>query len=302
MDTKRIGTIIKGYSGFYYVDIGDKVIACSLRGKNRLKNTDFLPGDKAEIEIIDYDKATGVVNKTLKRKNSLLRPQVANIDQVVITSSLKNPVPDFMLIDRLTIIAGVQGISPVLIFNKLDIAETGLVEEIKDIYRVSEYPMLFVSAEDQGTKEQVRQELIGILENKISIVAGISGVGKTSLINLLGLEQELKVGEISRKLKRGRHTTRHTELLQITKDSWIADSPGFSSLEFPDTLSAAQIPKVYPDFLKYDHLCKFNNCMHIKEPGCEIKKQLEAGGIHQKRYQNYMYFIEEIKSREERRY
>ena len=296
------GTIIKGYSGFYYVDTGNDVIACSLRGKNRLIKTDFFPGDKVEIEIIDQEKKVGVIDKISKRKNFLVRPPIANIDQVIITSAMKDPTPDFMLIDRLSVLAAIQWIYPVLVFNKTDLSEPGQEEIIRQIYKEAEFPLLFVSADEEKTKNEVRSELKKLLENKITIVAGISGVGKTSLINLLEIGEMHKVGEVSRKLKRGKHTTRHTELLQIGKESWVADSPGFSSLEFPDDVSAEEIPKAYPEFRKYDHLCKFNNCFHLKEPDCEIKRQLEAGIISKSRYNNYKYFIDEIRNRKERRY
>ncbi len=296
------GTIIKGYSGFYYVDTGNDVIACSLRGKNRLIKTDFFPGDKVEIEIIDQEKKVGVIDKISKRKNFLVRPPIANIDQVIITSAMKDPTPDFMLIDRLSVLAAIQWIYPVLVFNKTDLSEPGQEEIIRQIYKEAEFPLLFVSADEEKTKNEVRSELKKLLENKITIVAGISGVGKTSLINLLEIGEMHKVGEVSRKLKRGKHTTRHTELLQIGKESWVADSPGFSSLEFPDDVSAEEIPKAYPEFRKYDHLCKFNNCFHLKEPDCEIKRQLEAGVISKSRYNNYKYFIDEIRNRKERRY
>ena len=239
------GTIIKGYSGFYYVAVGEKLYECSLRGKNRLKNDAFLPGDRVEIQIVGEEK--GVIESVLKRKNVLLRPPMANIDQLVIVSGMKDPVPDFMLVDRLTVFARYQHIEAVLVFNKADLARKEDMPEILERYRETGFPVYFISTLEENAK--------GVLQNifagKISIVAGISGAGKTSIVNLLKEGHDLPVGKISAKLKRGRHTTRHTELIPIGPGSWIADSPGFSSLHFPKNFSPVMVTHAFPEFRKY---------------------------------------------------
>ena len=296
------GTIIKGYSGFYYVDVKGKIIECSLRGKNRLSKSDFYPGDHVEIRILNEEKGVGVIEKTLSRKNFLVRPPVANVDQLIITSALKEPAPDFMLIDRLMAIAFSKGIKPVLIFNKTDLVSKEELEEIRNIYAETGVQLLFITTLEENDLELLREILKELFQDKISSVAGISGVGKTSIVNIVKAGAELKVGEISEKLKRGKHTTRHTELIKIEDNSWIADSPGFSSLDFPKDFQTEQLPKVYPEFRKYDQKCKFKNCFHLEEPDCEVKRQLEINKISRIRYENYKYFLEELRKREGSQY
>ncbi len=296
------GTIIKGYSGFYYVDIGEKIISCSLRGKNRIKNKDFFPGDLVEIKIINEEKAEGVIEKTLDRKNFLLRPPVANIDQIIITSSMKEPSPDFMLIDRLMAVAVSKHIDPVLVYNKIDLVNEEEIDFVKKRYEESEAEIIFISTLEKDKNSYYKKKLEEVLKNKINILAGISGVGKTSIINILDSGENRAVGKISEKLKRGKHTTRHTELIQIGEHSWLADSPGFSSLDFPKDFKPEMLPKVYLDYLKHSHLCKFNNCFHLDEPDCEVKRKIEEGILSKERYENYKYLIEELKSREGSQY
>ncbi len=296
------GTIIKGYSSFYYVDTGDRIISCSLRGRSRLGKNDFYPGDLVEITITNEDKSEGVIERTLERKNFLLRPPVANIDQIIITSSMKEPSPDFMLIDRLMAVAVSKNIDPVLVFNKIDLVNEEETKAIKNRYQESEAEMFFISTLETEKIPLYRKELEEILMNKINILAGISGVGKTSIINILDGGDDRAVGKISEKLKRGKHTTRHTELIQIGEKSWLADSPGFSSLDFPMDFKPEMLPRVYNDYLKYSHLCKFNNCFHIDEPDCEIKRKIEEGILSKERYENYKYLVEELKNREGSQY
>lgn len=292
------GRIIKGYSGFYYVDTGKEVIACSLRGKYRIRNSDFLPGDLVEISITNQEKKVGVIEKTLKRKNTLKRPPVANIDQIIITNSLKNPGPDLLLTDRLIAVALSEGIQPFLVFNKSDLVSDEDIEEIKKIYRASDLPLLFMTTLEEEKIPHYKKELEEILSGKMSILAGLSGVGKTSIINILDAGDDRAVGSISDKLKKGRHTTRHTELIQIAENSWLADSPGFSSLDFPKDFKAEMLPNLYRDYLKQSHLCKFKNCKHINEPDCQIKRDLKEGLLNEGRYENYKYLMDELIKRE----
>ncbi len=292
------GRIIKGYSGFYYVDTGKEVIACSLRGKYRIRNSDFLPGDLVEISITNLEKKVGVIEKTLKRKNTLNRPPVANVDQIIITNSLKDPKPDFMLTDRLIAVALSEGIEPFLIFNKSDLVSDDEREEIEKIYSASNLPLLFMTTMEEEKIPLYKKELEGILYGKMSILAGLSGVGKTSIINILDAGDDRAVGRISEKLKKGRHTTRHTELIQISENSWIADSPGFSSLDFPKDFKPDMLPALYRDYIQLSKDCKFKNCKHINEPDCQVKRSLEEGLLSQSRYENYKYLMEELIKRE----
>ncbi len=296
------GTIIKGYSGFYYVDIGDEIISCSLRGKDRITNSFFYPGDFVEITITNKEKAVGVIEKTLDRKNYLTRPPIANVDQIIITSAMKEPAPDFMLIDRLMAVAISKNIDPILVFNKRDLVGEEEIAEIKKKYQESNVETIFISTMEKEKTAFYKEQLEGILMQKINILAGISGVGKTSIINILDGGDDRKVGGISQRLKRGKHTTRHTELIQIGVNSWLADSPGFSSLDFPKDFTPEMLPRAYPDYQKYSHLCKFNNCFHIEEPDCEIKRKVEENILSKERYNNYKYLIDELRKREGSQY
>lgn len=285
------GIIIKGYSGFYYVKHKDNLIECSLRGKNRIKKSDFFPGDRVEITLMSETK--GTIEKVVKRKNQLIRPAIANIDQVIIVSGIKNPTPDFQLIDRLTVLALNKRIEPIICFNKIDLATPELIEDIKQRYISTGFKIMFVNTLD----DEYRQELKDIIKGKISVLAGMSGVGKTSILNYINENKELIVGDISRKLKRGKHTTRHTELMEFGENSWVADSPGFSSLAFTTEIDVYKLPLLFPDFLEYSHLCKFSNCLHLEEPGCEVKNQIKNENISESRYENYKYFNKELRER-----
>ena len=296
------GRIIKGYSGFYYVDTGEEIISCSLRGKNRINNSEFFPGDLVEITVTNKVKSVGVIEKTFERKNFLTRPPIANVDQIIITSAMKNPVPDFMLIDRLMAVAVSKNIEPILVFNKIDLVDDEEIDIIKKRYSETGVVRIFISATEENKASLIKKDLEDILRNKVNILAGISGVGKTSIVNILDGGDDRAVGKISEKLKRGRHTTRHTELIEIAENSWLADSPGFSSLDFPKDFKPEMLPRVYEDYLKYSNLCKFNNCFHVDEPNCEIKRKIDEGILSNERYENYKYLLEELKKREGSQY
>ena len=296
------GRIIKGYSGFYYVDTGEEIISCSLRGKNRINNSEFFPGDIVEITITNKIKSVGVIEKTFERKNFLTRPPIANVDQIIITSAMKNPTPDFMLIDRLMAVAVSKDIEPILVFNKIDLVADEEIDKINQRYSETGAARIFISATEEKKASLNKKDLEDILRNKVNILAGISGVGKTSIVNILDSGDNRAVGKISEKLKRGRHTTRHTELIEIAENSWLADSPGFSSLDFPKDFKPEMLPRVYEDYLKYSNLCKFNNCFHVDEPNCEIKRKIDEGILSNERYENYKYLLEELKKREGSQY
>jgi len=282
------GVLIKGYSGFYYVACHGKIYECSLRGKNRQKKVRFLPGDRVQFTIA-YDQ-TGAIEGVLPRRNALLRPPVANLDQLVIMAAAASPAPDLRLIDRLTVFAQWNEIAPVLCFNKCDLISVAEQQRLMAIYQSTGFPVLFCSTvTGQGV-----DELRAILQGKVSVLAGNSGVGKSSMMNAVSDQWRLATGEVSDKLKRGRHTTRHVELFQLDCDTFIADTPGFSSLQLPEDIKREELGKLFPELMCRLGDCRFATCLHKCEPDCAVKAALAQGEIAPSRYENYLAFLEEV--------
>lgn len=290
------GTIIKGYSGFYYVACEGTVYECSLRGKNRKKSVKFLPGDKVTFTADGDSLKGGAIEEVLPRKNELLRPPVANLDQLVILAAVYDPLPDLRLIDRLTVFAKWNQITPVIIFNKCDLVSEDEQQKLVDVYKASGFPVYMCST----VTGQGIADIKAVLHGKMSVLAGNSGVGKTSLMNAISDKWELATGEISDKSKRGKHTTRHVELFQMDKDTLIADTPGFSSLVLPEDIKREELSRLFPEFLSRLGDCRFATCMHKNEPDCAVKEALENGEIAQSRYDNYLAFLEEVIQQERR--
>lgn len=290
------GTIIKGYSGFYYVACEGTVYECSLRGKNRKKSVKFLPGDKVTFTADGDSLKGGAIEEALPRKNELLRPPVANLDQLVILAAVYDPLPDLRLIDRLTVFAKWNQITPVIIFNKCDLVSKDEQQKLVDVYKASGFPVYMCST----VTGQGIADIKAVLHGKMSVLAGNSGVGKTSLMNAISDKWELATGEISDKSKRGKHTTRHVELFQMDKDTLIADTPGFSSLVLPEDIKREELSRLFPEFLSRLGDCRFATCMHKNEPDCAVKEALENGEIAQSRYDNYLAFLEEVIQQERR--
>lgn len=289
-DTLLEGTIIKGYSGFYYVACNGVIYECSLRGKNRKKSVKFLPGDKVKFCVAGDATKGGAIEELLPRKNELLRPAVANLDQLVILAAVYDPLPDLRLIDRLTVFAQWNQITPVICFNKCDLVDQQEQQRLYRIYKPTGFPVHFCSTvTGQGV-----DELRAALQGKCSVLAGNSGVGKSSLMNAISDQFQLATGEISDKLKRGKHTTRHVEFYQIDQDTLLADTPGFSSLLLPDDIKREELCRLFPEFLSRISQCRFATCMHKSEPDCAIKEALCQGEIAQSRYDNYLAFLEEV--------
>ncbi len=287
------GTIVKGYSGFYYVSYEGELYECSLRGKNRQKKVKFLPGDKVLFRIgngVDDDTRGGAIEELLPRKNELVRPPVANIDQLVILTALADPAPDLRLIDRLTVFAQWNEVTPVLCFNKADLVSKEAQEKLKEIYAHTGFPMVFCSTVTGEGIEDVKAMLGG----KFSVLAGNSGVGKSSLMNAISDRWNLATGHVSEKLGRGRHTTRHVELFQLDSDTLLADTPGFSTLTVPEDIKREELSRLFPEFLDRLGDCRFATCMHKNEPDCAVKEALAKGEIAQSRYDNYLAFLEEV--------
>lgn len=287
------GKIVKGISGFYYVHVVESgIYECKAKGIFRQQKMKPLVGDDVEIDIISEEKKTGNVAAILPRKNALIRPAVANVDQALLIFAAASPNPNFNLLDRFLVMMGRQDVPVILCFNKCDLITEEQKQEIASIYETSGCKILFVSAK----KELGLNALQEILEGKTTTVAGPSGVGKSSLINLLAPEACMETGEISKKIERGRHTTRHAELIQLKGDGYIMDTPGFSSLYLPE-MEKEELQDCYPEFAAYEPYCRFQGCSHISEPDCGVKEALSEGKIHPVRYENYCQLYGELKDR-----
>ena len=287
------GKIVKGISGFYYVHVVESgIYECKAKGIFRQQKMKPLVGDDVEIDIISEEKKTGNVAAILPRKNALIRPAVANVDQALLIFAAASPNPNFNLLDRFLVMMGRQDVPVILCFNKCDLITEEQKQEIASIYETSGCKILFVSAK----KELGLNALQEILEGKTTTVAGPSGVGKSSLINLLAPEACMETGEISKKIERGRHTTRHAELIQLKGDGYIMDTPGFSSLYLPE-MEKEELQDCYPEFAAYEPYCRFQGCSHISEPDCRVKEALSEGKIHPVRYENYCQLYGELKDR-----
>lgn len=286
------GKIVKGIAGFYYVNIeGKGIFECSAKGAFRNDKIKPLVGDDVTMEVIDETAKTGNIIKILQRKSEMIRPACANVDGALIIFSVKTPDPNFNLLDRFLIYMESLNIPCDICFNKDDLADVGELDKIASDYSGSGCKVMFVSAKEK----QGIDELLRYLDKKTTVVAGPSGVGKSSLINLILSKDIMETGSISVKTERGRHTTRHTELLYIHENTYIMDTPGFTSLDVfgadTDTLMY-----YYKEFEPYRDKCRFNTCVHINEPGCAVKEAIAEGKIPKLRYENYTMLYNELKN------
>ena len=287
------GKIIKGIAGFYYVHTGKTgIYECKAKGIFRKEKIKPLVGDNVKIDIIDEKEHTGNIKEILPRKNTLIRPTVANIDQAVVIFAAAKPKPNFNLLDRFLIMMERQEIPTVICFNKMDLAREEELQKLKEAYETSGYRILFSSAAKEEGISGIRE----VLQDKTSTVAGPSGVGKSSLINLLAPEANMETGAISEKIERGRHTTRHAELICIRENTYIVDTPGFSSLSV-DSFDKETLGNYFPEFVEYEDRCRFPGCSHISEPGCGVKEALAEGKISRIRYEDYLEIYNELKDK-----
>lgn len=277
------GKIIKGIAGFYYVYVDSKgVFECKAKGAFRNEKIKPLVGDNVVIDIIDEEKMLGNIVDILPRKTQMIRPASANVDQAMIIFSVKSPDPNFNLLDRFLVYMESENVPCIICFNKEDLLSPEEIEEIKEAYSLAGYPLMFISARDSLGIEKVNE----IIEGKTTVVAGPSGVGKSSLINLLCQSNHMETGSISRKTERGKHTTRHAELMPVRDDTYIMDTPGFTSLDvFGATVD--NLKYYYNEFEPYNDECRFRDCKHMNEPDCRVKKAVEEGKISKIRYENY---------------
>lgn len=292
------GKIVKGIAGFYYVYVKEEeqadgtVYECKAKGVFRKDHQKPLVGDDVDIVLLDREKRTGNIEKILQRRNELIRPAVANVDQALVIFAVAKPEPNLNLLDRFLLMMGRQGKPCVICFNKADLSSEEDRKSFMDIYEKSGCPVLFVSAKEK----QGMEELLNVLKGKTTAVAGPSGVGKSSIVNGLQSKVLMDTGEISKKIARGKHTTRHSELIAMGGDTFIMDTPGFSSLGMFD-LEKEELKEYYPEFKPFEGRCRFQGCVHINEPDCEVKRAVECGGIHEKRYENYKVLFEELKNK-----
>ncbi len=287
------GKIIRGIAGFYYVHVAGKgIYECKAKGVFRKNKEKPLVGDNVFIEVLDEEEKLGNVNDILPRKNDLIRPAVANIDQALVIFAADKPKPNFNLLDRFLLMMEQKEIPTIICFNKMDLISETEKEQLRAIYENTGHPILFISAAKKQGIETVREWL----HEKTTTVAGPSGVGKSSLINLLQSDVKMETGSISEKIQRGKHTTRHSELITLAEDSYVLDTPGFSSLAVFD-LEKEELKWYYPEFEKSQDTCRFMGCNHIHEPDCAIKKAVEEGTISAVRYENYKLLFEECNNR-----
>lgn len=276
---KTTGRIVRSLSGFYDVKTDGKVVTCRGRGSLRHGGITPLTGDMVEISVA---QGKGMIESILPRKNRFIRPAVANIDQLVIFAANVNPVTEPFLIDRVAAIAGDQNVDVIICINKCDLDPA---ENLERIYSKAGYPVILASAETGAGVEQLRR----ILKGKFSAFTGNTGIGKSSMLNALSPGLMLNTGEVSQKLGRGRHTTRHVELFTLDEDTFVVDTPGFSSFdtEQMDIILKENLQYAFPDFAPYIGKCQFRDCSHRREPGCAVVQALNMGEIEKVRYESY---------------
>ena len=278
------GRIIRSLSGFYEVQTAEGMVTCRARGSLRRTGETPLTGDMVEISV---EKGKGMVEKILPRRNQFVRPAVSNVDALVVFAANVNPVTEPFLIDRVAAIAGDQEVEVILVVNKCDLDPA---VDLVRIYRHAGFQVICASAETGAGVEELRD----LIRGKLVAFTGNSGVGKSSILNRLCPELNLPVGEVSEKLGRGRHTTRHVELYHLGEETYVADTPGFSSFDTDqmDVMLKENLQYAFPDFGPYIGKCQFHDCSHRKEPGCAVTTALAAGEIEVSRYDSYLKLYE----------
>ncbi len=290
------GKIIKGIAGFYYVNDGEnRVYQCRAKGIFRNRKIKPLVGDNVEFSILDEEAGEGNIDEILPRKNALVRPAAANVDQALVLFALTQPSPNLNLLDSFLVMMAMEEIPVVICFNKADLGDGAMEEEYKKIYEGAGYEVHFISARTDLGMDQVRE----LLRGRTTVLAGPSGVGKSSLTNRIQPEASMETGGISRKIERGKHTTRHSELFFVEKDTYMMDTPGFSSMYTPE-IEASELKEFFPEFAEFEDECRFLGCVHIGERVCGVKEAVKEGKISLSRYENYRLIYEELKQK--RRY
>lgn len=287
------GKIIKGIAGFYYVHVVHSgIYECKAKGIFRNKKVKPLVGDNVEIDIIDEINHIGNIIEIAERTNELIRPAVANINQSLVVFAVMKPNPNINLLDRFLVMMERQNIPVIICFNKTDLANEDDIISLKDIYVSAGYHVIFTSTINGNGVDDVKR----MLKGKTTALAGPSGVGKSSMLNAIIPDANSETGGISEKIGRGKNTTRHTEIFNLEDDTYIMDTPGFTSL-YSNDFEKEFLKDYFPEFREYEGKCRFSGCIHENEPDCAVKEALNAGIINKSRYDNYLIMLDEIKNR-----
>ncbi|MGM0369878.1 MAG: ribosome small subunit-dependent GTPase A [Bacillota bacterium] len=286
------GRVVKTYGGYFFVDdfSSQQVYNCKIRGRLKQEETEVIVGDKVEFKKLNSEE--GIIEGRLERGNRLFRPLIANVDQVIITNAIKEPDLHFKLLDKLLVLAQAADLEVKICINKIDIPGLAQTKELVGFYEDLGYQVIYTSA----TEGIGITELEQVLTDKVSVFAGPSGVGKSSLLNSIQPDLELQTDDLSDKIKRGKHTTRYVKLLNLQQGGWVADTPGFSKLDI-SFIKPRTLPHYFVEFKDYVNQCKFNSCSHSHEPECGVKKAVEDGAINEQRYQSYLKLLDEIEEK-----
>lgn len=279
------GTIIKGIGGFYYVKVEDQIIECKARGKFRNKGMSPIVGDKVMLTV---DNNKGAIEKIFERKNELIRPLVSNITQAFVVFALRNPDINLDLLNKFLVQCELKNIKAIVCFNKIDLLEDYREDEAVKMIEGAGYEHVFLNAKKEVGLKIIKSKL----KDNVTVFCGPSGVGKSTILNSIVGKKLMETGEISEKLKRGKHTTRHSELVEIS-GGFVVDTPGFSTLNL-NVEEKEELKNYFPEFWEYEDQCKFTGCMHYKEPGCAVKKAVDDNIINKNRYEFYIKTLEEI--------
>ncbi len=287
------GTIVKGIAGFYYIKIDNDVVECKARGKFRHSELTPMVGDKVEIEV---KNGKGVINQIYPRTNELIRPYVANVTQALVVFALKSPEINVDLLNKFLVNCEYNSLKAIVCFNKLDLVSKEDINEATEMVKSAGYETLFLKAKEGYGLDEIEEKL----KDNVTVLCGPSGVGKSTILNTIMGREVMATGEISERLRRGKHTTRHSELVDMG-NGFLLDTPGFSSLEV-ELIAKEDLQQCFPEFNSYRGECKFTGCLHYKEPSCAVKHGVESGEINKKRYEFYIKTLEEIMSKKNKQW
>lgn len=285
------GLIVKGIGGFYYIQTEEGLIEAKGRGIFKKQGLTLCVGDEVEVGLIENTGKKGVIEAILPRKNHFIRPPIANIDSFAVVFAASKPKPNYPVIDKFLIAAEANNVEPIICINKCDLVSEADAERIKQIYKDA-YKVLLVSSKTGQGLEELKE----IMRGRKTAFAGPSGVGKSSILNALHPKARMETGEVSHKTERGKHTTRHVEIFTVDGGGMIFDTPGFTSFDIKD-IDEAELCHYYREFDSYMNSCRYDNCKHIKEPGCAVREAVSEGKIHKMRYDSYVYNQQELKNK-----